>query len=354
MTARFLLYGSTGFVGGTIARLATVQGLRPVLAARNAEGVRALAAELGLEHRAFDLEDPSAIDGGLDGMTAVLHCAGPFINTSAPMVEACLRKGTHYMDLTGEIPVCEALAARDAEARAKGIMILPGVGFDVVPTDCLAAHLKRRLPSATRLSLAFSVKGPAGLPPGTVKTGVEMVRYGILVRRDGKLVRAPREGRSREIDFGEGPLKASLMTWGDLCMAFYSTGIPTIEDFVGIRGTGVYGSAVRLLRPLFESAAVRGFVKGILEKWLRGPTAEERGMTSTSVWGEVEDACGQKAVSRLHGPEPGVTWTSRAALAVVRKVLEGRAPPGFQTPSLAFGADFALECEGVTREDVGG
>jgi short subunit dehydrogenase-like uncharacterized protein len=68
-------------------------------------------------------------------------------------------------------------------------MLLPGVGFDVVPTDCLALHLKQRLPSATRLRLAFQSVGPAGLPPGTQRTAIELLNYGDRVRRNGKLVR---------------------------------------------------------------------------------------------------------------------------------------------------------------------
>jgi saccharopine dehydrogenase (NAD+, L-lysine-forming) len=91
--------------------------------------------------------------------TCVLHCAGPYIYTSKPMVDGCLRTGTHYLDITGEIPVYETLAARDAESKARGATLLPGIGFDVVPTDCLALHLKQRLPSATHLTLAFHLSG---------------------------------------------------------------------------------------------------------------------------------------------------------------------------------------------------
>ena len=175
MSSAFLLYGSTGFVGDAIARLAVQSGLRPLLAGRDAAKLEIQAAELGVEHRVFRLEDSTAMDRALKEVAVVLHCAGPYLYTFKPMLAGCLRTGTHYLDITGEIPVYEALASRDAEAKAQGVMLLPGVGFDVVPTDCLAVHLKQRLPSATRLTLAFHSQGPAGLPPGTQRTAIELI-----------------------------------------------------------------------------------------------------------------------------------------------------------------------------------
>lgn len=351
----FLLYGSTGFVGDAIARLAVEQGLRPVLAGRNPGRVEAQAAELDLEHHAFGLDNTTAIDLALGETTVVLNCAGPFMHTFEPMVEGCLRTGTHYVDITGEIPVYEALAARDAQARAQGVMLLPGAGFDVVPTDCLAVHLKQRLPSATRLTLAFCSRGPAGIPPGTANTMVETLPYGIRVRRNGELVPVPGGGRTRAIDFGDGPIEATLITWGNVFMAYHSTGIPNIEDYAVFPAELV--SAVemvwRYMSPFLGLSPVQSLFKRIFRA-RAGSTVEERARTRTHVWGEVEDDQGRKATSRLHGPEAGVVWTSRAALACVEQVLSGNAPTGFQTPARAYGADFVMECEGVAREDLDG
>ncbi len=350
MRLDFLLYGATGFVGDAITRLAVRQGLRPVIAGRDAGKVAQLAAELGVEFRVFSLDNPTAIDAALADAPAVLHCAGPYLYTSRPVADACLRTGAHYLDLTGEIPVYEALAARDDEARARGVMLLPGVGFDVVPTDCLALHLKQRLPTANRLTLAFYSEGPAGLPPGTQRTLIELLPYGDRVRRDGRLEVPERGAKTHSIDFGGGSVEATRLTWGDVFTAYYSTGIPNIEDYAVLpKATRRQMAALDYLRPLFKSAAVRGFLKcGVKD----GSTAGERAETFTHVWGEVEDPQGRRAVSRLHGPEAGVIWTARAALQAVKRVLAGDTSPGFQTSARAYGADFVLECEGVTREDV--
>ena len=350
MSSTFLLYGATGFVGEATARMAIQSGLKPVLAGRDAVKLGHLAKELGVEYRAFGLDDAKAIDKALKDMPVVLHCAGPFIHTYKPMVEACLRTGVHYLDLTGEIPVYEAIAARDMEAKSRGVMLLPGIGFDVVPTDCLAMYLKQRLPSATRLTLAFQSKGPAGLPPGTQRTAIELIPFGNRVRQNGRMVVPGREVVTRMIDFGDGPLQAIRFTWGDVFTAFYSTGIPNIEDYIFL-SESMRRQMLMLdyLRPLFRLGMFRNFLKKRVKP---GPTESDRDLTFTNVWGEVEDAQNQKAVARLHGPEAGVIWTAWAAIAAVKKILAGNAPPGYKTPAMAYGADFVLECEGVVREDV--
>ena len=227
----FLLYGSNGFVGDFITRQAVQSGLRPLLAGRNGPALSAQAGELGLQHRVIGLDDPTGLESALKETPLVLHCAGPYKYTYEPMLAGCLNTGAHYLDITGEIPVYAALAARDADAKQRRVMLLPGVGFDVVPTDCLAAHLKQRLPTATHLALAFQSRGPAGLPPGTANTMIEMLAEESLVRRAGRLEPAPLAGKTRLIDFGHGPRKATRINWGDVFMAYTSTAIPNIEDY---------------------------------------------------------------------------------------------------------------------------
>jgi short subunit dehydrogenase-like uncharacterized protein len=280
----------------------------------------------------------------------VLHCAGPFSRTSRPMAEACLRTGVHYLDITGEIAVFEALARRDAEARAAGVMLLPGVGFDVVPTDCLAAHLKRRLPSATRLELAF--RGFGRISRGTATTALEGMHAGGAVRRDGKIVQVPAGYATRNVDFGRGPVPVSAIPWGDVSTAFHSTGIPNITVYTAFPRTlrrlmGVSG----LVAPLLRLGPIQALLRAALRRQPPGPSAEERARGLSLLWGEAVDDVGQRVVSRMQTPE-GYMLTALSAVQCAEHVLGGRARPGFQTPSLAFGADLVLELPGVTREDL--
>jgi short subunit dehydrogenase-like uncharacterized protein len=349
MSPKLLVYGATGFVGEHIARTAVGSGLPTILAGRDAAKLELIAADVGAERRAFGLADATATAEALEGVAVVLNCAGPFKHTAEALAGACLSAGVPYLDITGEIPVFEALQAKDAEAKARGVMLLPGAGFDVVPTDCLALYLKRRLPSATRLRLAFQSVGPAGMPPGTQRTGIELLDYGDRVRRNGRLMRPDRR-TAISVDFGQGPVEAALVPWGDVFTAFYTTGIPNIEVYIAAPPS--LRRQLALLRAIAPLAKWAPFRDLLLMGVQPGPIPALRARTSTHVWGEVADDEGHIASARLHGPEAGVEWTTAAALGAARKALNGLAPAGYQTPASAYGPDFALEAKGVTREDV--
>ncbi len=174
--ANWILYGASGYTGELIARHAVARGERPILAGRNAESIGRLAAELGCEQRVFGLDDPAAVRAGLAGAATVLNFAGPFSRTAGPMIAACLAAQANYLDITGEIEVIELAAQRHEQAQAAGVTLLPAVGFDVVPTDCLAALLAERLPGAQRLELAFAFTGL--MSRGTAKTMLEAAALG--------------------------------------------------------------------------------------------------------------------------------------------------------------------------------
>lgn len=346
----YLIYGANGYTGALTARLAVERGHRPVLAGRNRDALTALARELNLEHRAAALDDAAALDAALHGMTAVLHCAGPFAHTWKAMADACLRNRVHYLDVTGEVLVFESLAARDAEAKAAGVMLMPGVGFDVVPSDCLAGHLKRRLPTATHLALGF--RGSGRLSRGTATTMAENAHRGGLVRRDGRLTPVPAAWKTRTIDFGTGPVTAMTIPWGDVSTAYHSTGIPNIEVYMSVPfRMRALARASRYLGWLLGSAFMQKRMKQRIQSGPTGPTDEERARGKSLLWGEATDAQGNRVVSRLRGPE-GYTLTALTSLGVLERVLAGQAPAGFQTPAKVYGPDFVLEVQGVTREDV--
>jgi short subunit dehydrogenase-like uncharacterized protein len=344
-----LIYGANGYTGALVARTAAARGQRPILAGRSAAAVEAIARELGLQQRVFGLDAPRVVDEALEGATVVLHCAGPFSRTARPMADACLRSKVHYLDITGEAAVFESLAARDREAKAAGVMLLPGAGFDVVPSDSLAAHLKRRLPSATHLALGFQPGGRVSR--GTATTMIENLHRGGLVRRDGVLTPVPAAWKTRVIDFGRGPRTAITIPWGDVATAYHSTGIPNVEVYMAAPAAlRLAVRASRYVAPLLASKPVQRFLKARIRAGAPGPTDAERARGKSYLWGEATDGAGRRAVSRLRTPE-GYTLTVLAALAIVDKVLGGAAPPGFQTPSRAYGPDFVLGIEGVSRED---
>jgi short subunit dehydrogenase-like uncharacterized protein len=348
MPENLLLYGAYGYTGSLIARAAAKRGVPIVLAGRNPHKLAAQAVELGMEHLTFDLEDRPALERALSDVGAVLHCAGPFSHTTKPMVQACLRTGTHYLDITGEVAIFEALAARDGEAQAAGITLLPGAGFDVVPSDCLAAYLKEQLPSATQLVLAIQALSQPSR--GTAKTAIEQINQAGLVRQNGKLMPVPAGSLTRQVDFGRGPKNCVCVPWGDLSTAYVSTGIPNIEVYFPISPSLRYlFAATRYVGWILASRPSQQLLKATVQRMPSGPTAEQRTRVRSILWGEVVDPTGQRRSARLVTPE-AYALTAQTALAAAERVLAGHTRPGFLTPSLAFGADFILAFDGVTRE----
>lgn len=344
----FLIYGASGYTGELVAREAARRGLKPILAGRSQQKVEPLARELNLTFRTFSLEDKKSLEYTLKEVDFVLHCAGPFSLTAPRMVEACLRLGKHYLDITGEIAVFEAMARRDSQAKESGIMIMPGVGFDVVPSDCLALHLKNRLPSATHLTLAFY--GMGKISHGTRATMTLNAGAGGAIRKNGEITPVPAAWKTREIDFGAAQKQAVTIPWGDVSTAFYSTGIPNIEVY-----TVVPDSALKMMKLsrylgwLLKTKPAQNYLQKQIPPG--GPDEEEREKGKTFLCGEASDVEGNLVVARQQGPE-GYKFTMLTALNIVEKILDGDFQPGFQTPARAYGADMVLEIEGVSREDV--
>jgi len=343
----FLIYGANGYTGELITRYAVERGMKPILAGRNAIKIEELAKKDHLEYRVFSLDEKSRIDAALENVDVVLHCAGPFSLTARPMVEACIRNKKHYTDITGEIQVFEAMAALDTRAQDAGIMIMSGVGFDVVPTDCLSLHLKNLLPTANYLTLAFY--GIGGLSHGTQATMTMNIGRGGAIRKDGKIMRVPSAFKTRDVDFGEARKMAVSIPWGDVATAYYSTGISNIEVY-----TVVPPSNLRLMRAsrflgwLLATKPVQDYLQSQIP--LGGPSDEARAKGKTLIWGEAEDPNGNRVVSRMKTPE-GYTLTALAALNIVEKILDGNFKTGYQTPAKAYGADLVLEIDGVSRQD---
>ncbi|RMG27309.1 MAG: hypothetical protein D6730_07465 [Bacteroidetes bacterium] len=347
----FLLYGANGYTGQLIAEMAGDFGLKPVLAGRSAEKIRPLAERLGCDCTLFSLDDQQAMDQALQQVPVVLHAAGPYKFTARPMMEACLRTGTHYLDSTGEIEVFELGHSLDEAASRADIMLMPGTGFDVVPTDCMALYLKKKLPDATHLRLAFTSLG-GGVSHGTATTMAENLGQGGAVRKDGKIVPVPLGHRAFWVPFGDTRRFVMAIPWGDVSTAYYSTGIPNIETYMGISPKAYrYARMQKYFNWLLKTRLVRNMLKKRIDKRPPGPSPEERAYARSLVWGQVSNAKGDKREAWMETPE-GYTLTAITSLLITRKVLNGQAPAGFQTPAKAYGEDLILEVEGVKRHDL--
>jgi short subunit dehydrogenase-like uncharacterized protein len=349
LNGTILIYGATGFTGKLIAKTAATEGARPILAGRNLAKVNAVATPLGLKARAFDFGDPARIDAAIKGASVVLNVAGPFSATSRPMADACLRNRIHYLDITGEIEVLEALATRDAEAKARGVMLLPGMGFDVVPSDCLAAHMKRGLPDANDLKLYLSLD--VGMSRGTAKTMIEAIAAGTRLRRNGRIITRD-WADAGSCDFGKGKRPTIQVSWGDVATAFRSTGIPNIEvHFEASPPIIAFARSPWFIKSFLGLDFMQSLLKFQVDWLPEGPSEAARRTGRAILVGVARNNKGHTVRSRMRTTE-GYSLTAASAFDAARRVAGGAVKPGFQTPSLVFGADYILSFQGVTREDL--
>ncbi|MGB5345371.1 MAG: saccharopine dehydrogenase NADP-binding domain-containing protein [Woeseia sp.] len=331
----WLVYGANGYSGERAVRAARQQGRHPILAGRNEPAIRKLAKELDLPFRIFELDDIAAIREQLWDVAVVVHAAGPFSMTAAPMIKACIASRVHYVDITGEVDVFEHAQQLDREARKAGVVLCPGVGFDVIPTDCVAAVLHEQMPDAVSLALGFH--GNLRPSRGTARTALEGIEKGILVRRAGKLQSVPRDFELREIDFGKGPRRAAVIPWGDISTAYWTTRIPNISVYIPDRRSLLSMKLFGVQRWLLSLPFVKRKLLRKIEQGARGPEVRDgRSEGGMFVWGEVRNAAGGKLEARVQTSN-GYDVTVEGMLRAATRLKDYRGRGGYFTPSQLFG-----------------
>lgn len=341
-----ILYGSYGYTGELIAAECKAKELHVLLSGRDAVKLARQSDQVGYPFEPVDINDHKALVNLLRKGQLVIHCGGPFQYTAKQMAEACLETGTHYTDITGEYPVFELLSGYDHKAKTCNILIMPGVGFDVVPSDCLAVKLKDRLPGATHLQLAFSMS-KGGLSRGTFKTMIESMGYGGMIRQGGNLVPVKLGDKVMEIDFGAFKTKALCIPWGDIATAWRSTGIPNIEVYSGVPEKTIYVAKVsRWFNGLLRQRWIKNYLLKKADERQSGPNHETREKGRSYLWGKAWDDRGHIVEARLETIN-GYSLTAKTAVLIAEKILTNKVRAGYFTPAQYFGEDLVLEIEGT-------
>lgn len=343
----FLIYGANGYTGKLTAEVAAKKGFKPVLAGRTENKIKPLAEKLGLEYLIFGLEDISEIASKLKHFPLVLNCAGPFSRTAKAMVQACLQSNTHYLDITGEIEVFELVKSFHAKAVEQNCILMSGVGFDVVPTDCMAKYLHTQLPDATHLELAFMSLG-GSISHGTMSTLVENLGKSGAVRENGKIVLKPTGHEGKIIDFGRKQQFAMTIPWGDVSTAYHTTGIPNIKVFTGVPKSNYnFMKMQALFNPILRTSFVKKQIQNYVDKKITGPTPEQLEKGRSLIWGKVSNAAGKIIEARLETNE-GYSLTAEMGLIITQKILANPSlKPGYHTPAELFGHELILEMPGT-------
>lgn len=352
MTANVLLYGANGYTGRLIAALASNYGVKLLLAGRQVSVIEDMASSLELPYKIFSLHETSVLLETLSTVSLVIHAAGPFSETADAMLQACLQTNTHYLDINGDIAVFEKIKSLNEAAKKAGIMLMPGVGFDVVPTDCIAKHLHGQLPDMTNLQLAFATQG-GGLSHGTAMTMASKIGEGGAIRKEGTIVKVPLGAEGMMVPFYRGiekPIKEMFVMnipWGDVSTAHFTTGVPNIKTYTGISKKVYYFLKLQgLFNWLLRTNFVRNQIRKKIKSLPAGPSVKQRTAALGMVWGKANNAKGESVTAALCGPE-GYTITAHAALIITKKVLEGNFKTGYQTPAAVYGEDLITEVPGI-------
>jgi short subunit dehydrogenase-like uncharacterized protein len=347
---RILIYGGTGYTGRLIAEHARNLRHSVVIAGRTADRVHDVATELDLPGRVFSLEEPEVIDDALGDISVLINAASPFARTTPPLIEACLRTRTHYLDVTGELPVFQQAFSYDKAARERSIMIMPGVGLGVVASDCLALHVATRLPNANYLRIA--ILRPDSFSRGSFRSALGLSSSRVTIRRNGRMISVPVGRLQRAFDYGDGKRESVAVSWADVFTAYHSTGIRNIEAYfeAGLASRALYqlGAGVADTLRLPPVARWLDMAIGALPD---GPSAQRRQMERCVIVAEAEDSWRQRSCARLETPD-GYSFTAEAATEVAVRAARGDFHPGFQTPARVYGADLVLEFKGTRREEL--
>jgi short subunit dehydrogenase-like uncharacterized protein len=347
---KILLYGANGYTGTLIARYAKDFQLQPILAGRREADIKLLAEQLQLPFLVFSLDDENALLNTLQDAALVIHAAGPFVYTAKQMVEACIKTHTHYIDINGDISVFEFIKQYDDKAKAANIMLLPGAGFDVVPTDCLALNLKKQMPDATHLEIAFIPLG-GQISHGTATTMAGKAGEGGVVRENGQFVKKPLGHAGKWITVNEKKLFVMSIPWGDVSTAYVSTGIPNIITY-----TGMKPSVYRMLKFQFlfnwllRTKFIRSFIQKKINNAPAGPTDEQRAKAKTYLWAKVYNAKGEEQTLSIVTTD-GYTVTYEGCLLIAQKILAGNYKSGYQTPATAYGENLIFELSGTKKNN---
>ncbi|MBK5278006.1 MAG: saccharopine dehydrogenase NADP-binding domain-containing protein [Bacteroidia bacterium] len=349
--SKIILYGSYGYTGNLIAQECRSRNLDIILSGRNEESLKKQSELTNYPFEVVDITDTLALKNLLAKGKVVIHCGGPFQYTARAMAIACMETNTHYTDITGESAVFEMLSTFDDQGKHAGITIMPGTGFDVVPSDCLAVYLKNKLPSATHLQLAFASTG-GGFSRGTAKTMIEGLGYPSMIRRDGKLTAVRTGSLTKEIDYGPFKIPSLNIPWGDISTAWRSTGIPNIEVYIGSNNNQIaYARNSNYINWLLRLRWVKDFLKKKIDKKPAGPSGEKRLKGKMYLVGRVWDGTGKESSARLETID-GYTLTAKASVLIVEKILSGNFKTGYQTPAMAYGDGLILEIPGSKLTDL--
>jgi short subunit dehydrogenase-like uncharacterized protein len=281
MAPEIVLFGATGYTGELTARALVERGARPVLAARNAARLSALAAELGgLETRVGDVSRPESVAALVSAGDVLISTVGPFARWGAPAVEAAIAAGAHYIDSTGEGAFIRRVFEEwGPRAEAAGVGLLTAFGYDFVPGNLAGAlALREAGPSAVRVEIGYMATGGSG--PRDFSGGTRASAAGAMIApgfawREGRIATERGGVRVRRfpLEHGEEIAGVSIASSEAFALPRASPELAVVDVFLGF-GPASYAMAGvgALASVLMRAPGAKGVVEGLMGRAIKGST----------------------------------------------------------------------------------
>ncbi len=336
MSARIVVFGATGYTGRLVSEALVREGARPVLAARNAKRLDALATELGgLEMAVADVAQPDTVRGLVSRGDVLVSTVGPFTRWGAAAVQAAVASGAHYLDSTGEPPFIREVFERwGGAAQSAGCGLLTAFGYDFVPGNLAGAlALERAGANATSVHVGYFFSGSGGIR-GAASGGTLASLAGIMLEpqpvfRDGRVQSERAAARVRS--FTSGGKKLSGVSIGaseHFALPREQPGLREVDVYLGwfgpaSRGVQVFSAGGELVSKV--PGAREGYGK-LAERFIKGstggPDADARSKTGSLIFAEARDASGRVlAEVELRGTN-GYTFTGDILAWGARRAAE--------------------------------
>lgn len=345
MQKKWMIYGAYGFTGSKLAKLAADSGMKPIIAGRDALKTKRLALSLGLEFEVFNLEDDSHIESKLKDIDLLYNLAGPYCKTAPTLVEACLRTKTHYMDLTGDIEIYDFLYSLDDVAKDNGVLIMPGVGFNIVATECVAAHTVKKLPECDSLDIVMATRAKPS--KGTFKQMIALLPRGGFEIKDNTLEPSEIKKTDIEVKYPDKKRTSFLIPIGELIACHKSMKIANIRTHYALSATwaAMADTMIDIITKFSSKSYGKKVLSSFADSYAKGPSEESMLEDKSYVYARASTELGLYAETMIKTPEP-YYFTVQIAIIAIQKVLDGDYA-GALTPVEAFGSSFVFEVEGV-------
>ncbi|QJR82863.1 hypothetical protein CA267_013400 [Alteromonas pelagimontana] len=321
-----MIYGAYGYTGAMITEQLSILGQNIIVAGRDESKLNVIKEKFNVPSKVFSLGSEHELARILKDIDIIINCAGPFNRTVRPLMRAAIKNNTHYLDISAELDSYYLAEALDEEAKAAGVLLMPGCGGSVAMIGCLTAFAKKQMPNPVEARVALHVSG--SMSRGSAISASDYLTPTLIVRHAHELTETE-DSVTRTFNFGKGMVDCVPVSLPEVITLWAQNRIADISTYVHVSG--------------------EAFPTGDLSSLPAGPTEQERENNRYQAAVQLTDVDGNEVHAMLDTLN-GYSVTPRAAALAVKNIANGNVKAGFRTPSEMFGSSFILNIPTTTME----